>query len=69
MWAIGVIAQHALANRSESVEDYWENYPEIGEQDWEAIVQHADELRGSPDDEDYREAYALLAARAEHTEE
>lgn len=63
--AIDIIALHALANRTESIEDSWENYPEIGEGDWEAVVARADELRTYPSDDEYQEAYALLTARAE----
>jgi len=64
--AIDIIARTALAADSSSVEDAWENYPEIGEEDWEWVIQRAEELRVYPSDDEYREAYALLSARAEH---
>lgn len=45
----------------------WENYPEVGEHDWEAVEAEvayiADVLRVSPDN--YAHAYAQLAALAD----
>lgn len=63
--AIDIIALHALANRAESIEDAWENYPEISEGDWKAVVARADELLTYPSDEEYTDAYVLLTTRAE----
>lgn len=64
--AITIVARAAIAAivASASVEDSWESFPEIGEDDWEAVVQRAEELT-VPTAAEYEEAYALLSARAE----
>jgi len=62
--AIDIIARHALANAVFDIEDSWENYPDIGERDWEWIVHEAGQLLPYPDKAKYDEAYALLSARA-----
>ena len=65
LWAIGVVAQHVLASRAESVEDDWERYPEVGESDWEAVCQHVTELQVYPSEDDYREALKVLIERVD----
>lgn len=62
--AIEIIAREAIARKAKSVEDSWEDFPEIGEQDWEMVVQCADERLLAPTVEEYEWAYALLSARA-----
>ena len=62
--AIDIIARAAIARVAESIEDEWENFPEIGEQDWEMVVQCAEEMLLGPTVEEYEWAYALLSARS-----
>lgn len=62
--AIEIVARQALA---EAVEDLaWEDYPEIGEHDWERVLDAAADLAQYP--VGYLAAYELLEARAEHSE-
>lgn len=57
---------HIILN-AESVYEEWENHPEIGEHDWNAVVyrirQLADDI--NPDDAVYDAAYEFLKDRAE----
>jgi hypothetical protein len=59
--AIDVVVQHA---RAAALEDAlaWEDYPEIGEFDWDEIIGRASSPY--PEHEKFLEAYKLLAARA-----
>jgi len=60
--AIAIIARHAI---DPGIQEFrWEDYPDIGEGDWERIVYEADHLVPRPTEAEYREAYALLSARA-----
>lgn len=43
----------------------WEAFPEIGENDWLAVLEHAAVLAPPVPRGDYLAAYALLADRAE----
>jgi hypothetical protein len=58
--AIDVIAREALSRFAAEAmpRDEWENFPEIGEHDWE-------KLAPSVPRDDYLAAYALLEGRAE----
>lgn len=68
--AIDVIARLAISAAAEpsfSREIEWENYPEIGEYDWDAVVARVNEIRRSlnPPEEACAAAYALLTARSD----
>jgi hypothetical protein len=69
--AISVVAHHLLADALDaaiSAENIgWEDYPEIGENDFDKVVTRAgllaDKLR--PSEDEYEAAYAVLVDRAE----
>ena len=65
--AIETIARDVLAKgtRGGWLDDEWENYPEIGEHDWKAVVETAQRIAGQVDPEQYAAAYEFLAERAE----
>lgn len=44
----------------------WEDYPEIGESDWERVLDRAEEIssRAAPSNGEYEAAYKFLADRA-----
>jgi len=64
--AIRIVAQHAIhmAAADGGTCPMWEDYPEIGENDWYAVLEEVDKIAAAPDG--YEAAYALLEARAEH---
>lgn len=63
--AIRIIAVVAASERVEAVGSDWENWPLIGEYDWEEIVATALLLVGPlPTAEAVREAYDLLESQA-----
>jgi len=59
--AIDTVAQAVLYDAAQKVE--WGDYPEIGENDWQDVIDRLDELAPHPDG--YLEAYDLLEKRAE----
>ena len=61
--AIEAIARHVIGHHSRAVEDDWENYPEVGEHDWERIVHRVELL--APEFVYPQEAVDALAARAD----
>lgn len=61
--AYSVIIQHIMAAAAERVE--WEDYPEIGEYDWDDIGAKLDSQFFFPNAELYKEAYDFLTNRAE----
>jgi hypothetical protein len=64
--AIEIVAQQVIF--SASADDgmvMWENYPEIGEDDWYAVLAQIALLAVPPRRDHYRDAYALLESRAE----
>lgn len=63
--AIEIVAKRILGQYADDVHDEWENYPEIGADDWEAVVSRVQHMVGSYDHRTYLAAYDLLAARAE----
>lgn len=66
--AIEVVARH-MASRllfdSERLSEEWENYPDIGEDDWTEVVRAALGLFPFPPWNDYTAAYRLLSDRAD----
>ena len=64
-FAVEVVARMAMFNALDKIE--WEDYPDIGEHDWQQVLDRI-EVMGcglKPTDDDYAEAYALLESRAE----
>jgi len=67
--AIDIVARHALIHLVEQhMSDDWDLYADIGEFDWEAVVEAARALVVEPSQAAYDAAYEFLAARAETTE-
>lgn len=63
--AIEIIARRAIycACGESGMGVEWGDYPEIGENDWHAILTKIEELTAAPGD--FTAAYALLEARAD----
>ena len=68
--AIKAVARELVALAVERyARDGWEDFPEIGENDWDRVVEKAQKLAPWPRPTDFIEAYGVLEARAEHTEQ
>ena len=67
--AIDVIARAVIEQMLDPMDlgDLWDDYPEIGEDDWRAVVSRVrDRVEADkPDVETYKAAYAHLQGRAE----
>ena len=50
------------------VDEDWGEYPELGQNDWERVIERVEALAPHPPAEQYMEAYALLEARASGVE-
>jgi hypothetical protein len=70
--AVDIIARRVLRNRVdwEAVGELWEDYPDLGEVDWAAVVRQIVDLVERMDvlDAEYDAAYRFLAARADGVE-
>jgi len=66
--AITTVAEHAIhaATRDGGVPPAWEDYPDIAELDWLAVLQKVDRMTEAPDHDKYEAAYGFLALRADH---
>lgn len=65
-WAIQVIAQEVLARAAETTGEWWEDYPEIGEHDWERVLAAvASRAVPHPVNSTFDLAYKFLEGRAE----
>ncbi len=62
--AITIVAEMLLSGVADDAQHEWENYPDIGENDWDAVITKAADLAPLPDADEYRQAYDLLSARA-----
>lgn len=60
--AVDLVVRHATATAVTDVE--WEDYPEIGEHDWQAVLTRLDRLHPFPPSGQYYAACGFLAARA-----
>ncbi len=70
--AIDIVARHAVAQWADGFgeDDDWESlYPEIGELDFNDVAAAVQAKHPFPSAAEFDEAYALLAARAEHSPE
>jgi len=70
--AIDTVARYIVARSyggpaAMVIEIDWSDYPEIGEHDWQAVLDRANELVTDmrPDEETYQQAYRLLADQAD----
>jgi hypothetical protein len=69
--AISVLAHHVVAEALDAAigaENIgWEDYPEVGENDFDKVVTRAGKLadRLRPSEDEYEQAYAVLADRAD----
>ena len=59
-----VVARQVLQFGLDQVE--WEDFPDIGEHDWERVMARAKDLAEAPERDEFDRAYALLKERAEH---
>lgn len=57
-----IVARQVIFDAARLVD--WEEYPDIGEEDWSDVVQFVSEFSDAPMVDDYTEAYVLLSARA-----
>lgn len=70
--AVDVVARRVIADVLDplAVGDLWENYPDLGEDDWQAVQTRVQEIItggvGRIDQTTYTAAYDYLESRAEH---
>lgn len=65
--SIDVVARQIAFRIFDPERALWEDYPEIGEDDWERVVAAVEALTPIPPDmHEYRSSYEYLAGRAEH---
>lgn len=64
--AIDTLARLVLLHGICAVE--WEDYPDIGEDDWERIMDRAGEMIKEPSAQEFTKAYAHLSTRAKDAE-
>lgn len=64
--AIEVVAMQVISHQLEETGSLWEDYPEIGEEDWGRVAERVTALTAGFDVSaaDYHAAYDLLEARA-----
>lgn len=64
--AVREVARHAMAAAVRRNPPQWEDYPEIGEYDWEAVEAEVERVAGrlAAQQEKFDCAYRLLASRA-----
>lgn len=68
--AIKIVAREAIARGAEQMRnDGWELFPELGENDWEAVCDQMREIAKWPHHDEFGEAYHLLEARAEQAKQ
>lgn len=58
--AIEIVAQHAIAAAVSSGTVDWEDYPELGEHDWERVLTRMEMNADYPDPDEFDAAYKLL---------
>lgn len=69
--AIRVIAYRAISDhlrQTVAIAEAHEDFPDIGEHDWERVVELVDQLAAvnDCDDDDFTDAYRFLTGRADH---
>lgn len=65
------VTEQMLGDAGQEISDLWDDYPEIGESDWQAVVWLViwRARNGKPDEATFREAYEHLKGRAEATQD
>ena len=63
--AVNVVARWIIADRLRDVE--WGDYPEIGEYDWERVIDRMDEIAGGTSVTEFEAAYEFLVAREDES--
>jgi hypothetical protein len=61
-----ILAQRIIAQAAERAAEDWEEWPELGEYDWDAVVCTIAEMAPWPDPKDVKVAYEMLAERAQN---
>lgn len=65
--AIDIVARHCARYALEDAgAQEWENYPELGERDWERVSERLNQLVAVPTVDEYTAAYKHLEERATH---
>jgi hypothetical protein len=64
--AIDTVARQILWALAEDVAERWDEWPELGQYDWEAVTQRVQVLAPHPGHDRYLAAYALLESRTEN---
>ena len=59
--ALEIVAQAALRYVAEDLGDKWDEFPEVGEYDWDRICARACQLAPDPGLEEFRTAYSVLS--------
>ena len=64
--AITTVAEYVIhaATRDGGVPPAWEDYPDIAQLDWLAVLQKVDRMTEAPNHDKYEAAYGFLALRA-----
>lgn len=62
---IDTIARAILAHAL-TCGDWWEDWPDLGERDYEAVVRRAEQIANRPTVDEAEKAYRRLAERANH---
>jgi len=69
---VDIVARRVIASYlfGETIAELWEDYPELGANDWQAVLNQVDHIveRLNPLGGDYDAAYRFLAARADGAE-
>lgn len=65
--AIDVVARMIAWRISDPERADWEDYPDIGEHDWERVIARVHDLVGAPSDiTEFKDSLEYLRRRAEH---
>lgn len=64
--AINVIARVILGKAvADARDDGWQDYPELGEYDWDRVVERAKEIAADPSFDEFEAAYDFLTNRGD----
>ena len=61
--AIDTIANEAIYRAWRNADDQWEDFPDIGENDWAEVVKHGGRICEGPELRELARAYKYLAGR------
>lgn len=60
--ALDIVARRVIADATDGIK--WEDYPDIGEHDWDRVTERVVDLAPDPGGERFEKAYALLSSLA-----